>query len=60
MDYNALLEQVRLGELDKFVIEHTDFQEFYEIWRRYPYQNTIRGIAAQGGKVTYVKADEQI
>ncbi|MDR3190236.1 MAG: hypothetical protein LBT80_03400 [Lactobacillaceae bacterium] len=57
-DYYEMLEQLRTGQLDQFVLEATEFPEFYEIWRNYSYQNVIRGIASQGGKVTYTKAPE--
>ncbi|MCM0583320.1 hypothetical protein H9L19_01800 [Weissella diestrammenae] len=59
MDYYEILEALRLGERQEFVLSHDDFPLFYEVWRNYPYQNTIRGIAAQGGQVTYVRADEK-
>lgn len=57
MDFEALLNQVRNGELEQFVLEAQDFPQFYEVWRDYPYQNAIRGIAAQGGSITYVKKE---
>ncbi|MBC6498408.1 hypothetical protein H7R52_05150 [Weissella confusa] len=53
MNYEELLDQLRTGELDQFVLEAKDFKEFYEVWRNYPYQNAIRGIADRGGVVTY-------
>ena len=53
MNYEELLAQLRTGELDQFVLEAKDFKEFYEVWRNYPYQNAIRGIADRGGVVTY-------
>jgi hypothetical protein len=59
MDYEAMLEQLRTGELEKFEITSDDFGRFYEVWRDYPYQNAIRGIADRGGKVTYVANTEE-
>lgn len=53
MDYEEMLEQLRSGELEEFVLEAKDFKAFYEVWRNYPYQNAIRGVAARGGVVTY-------
>jgi|GEM_PF-663172 len=53
MDYEQLLNQLRNGELSEFVLEAKDFKVFYEVWRNYPYQNAIRGIADRGGTVTY-------
>ena len=53
MNYEELLDQLRTGELDQFVLEAKDFKEFYEVWRNYPYQNAIRGVADRGGVVTY-------
>ena len=53
MNYEELLDQLRTGELDQFVLEAKDFKEFYEVWRNYPYQNAIRGIADRGGVVPY-------
>ena len=53
MDYEEMLEQLRSGELEEFVLEAKDFKEFYEVWRNYPYQNAISGVAARGGGVTY-------
>ena len=33
MDYEEMLEQLRSGELEEFVLEAKDFKEFYEVWR---------------------------
>lgn len=57
MDYNKLLEQLRMNEIDEFKLEPDQFQNFYEIWRVYPYQNAIRGIAGRNGLITYRRAD---
>ncbi|QIL51021.1 hypothetical protein G7084_06750 [Weissella coleopterorum] len=57
MDYNKLLEQLRMGEIDEFELESDQFQVFYEIWRSYPYQNAIRGIAGRNGLITYRRAE---
>lgn len=53
MDYENLLNQLRQGELSEFVVEAKDFKAFYEVWRNYPYQNAIRGVADRGGVITY-------
>ena len=53
MNYAEMLDQLRTGELDKFVVEAKNFNSFYKVWRDYPYQNAIKGIADRGGIVTY-------
>jgi hypothetical protein len=59
MDYEALLEQVRTSEIEKFEVTSDEFGAFYEVWRDYPYQNAIRGIADRGGHVTYEQKLEE-
>jgi len=57
-DYNAMLEDLRLGNIESFELEANDFTTFYEVWREYPYQNAIVGEAARGGHVTYRRKND--
>ncbi|AEJ23910.1 hypothetical protein WKK_05195 [Weissella koreensis KACC 15510] len=57
MDYNKLLEQLRMDEIKEFKLEPSQFSDFYEVWRSYPYQNAIRGIAGRNGLITYRRAN---
>lgn len=52
-DYNAVLDELRLGERESFDLVPEDFTAFYDVWRVYPYQNAIVGGASRGGHVTY-------
>lgn len=59
MDYNQMLEQLRSGELDQFIVTSEEFPDFYTVWRDYPYQNAVKGTADRGGIITYTaKSDE--
>lgn len=58
MDFKVLLEQLHAGEIDEFQVTTDTYREFYDVWRDYPYQNTIRGIADLDGVVTYVRQTE--
>ena len=42
MDYSQMLEQLRSGELDKFVVTSQEFSDFYVVWQRLSLSNAIR------------------
>ncbi|MBM7617997.1 hypothetical protein JOC36_001591 [Weissella uvarum] len=58
VDYNQILEELRQGEREEFVLQAKDFPQFFETWRDYPYQNAIVGEAHHGGEVVYRKRPE--
>lgn len=55
MDFKALLADLHNGEIDSFQVTKDNYLDFYNVWRNYPFQNTVRGIADLGGVVTYVR-----
>ncbi|WPQ68474.1 hypothetical protein [Weissella paramesenteroides] len=59
MDYSQMLDQLRSGELDEFVVTAKEFSDFYVVWRDYPYQNAIRGTAERGGIITYTAKNDE-
>lgn len=56
-DYEALLEQLRNGEIEEFVVNNIDFTAFHKVWQGYSFQNQIRGEATRGGVVTYKRLE---
>lgn len=59
MDYNQMLDQLRSGELNQFIVTAKEFSDFYNVWRDYPYQNAITGTAERGGIITYTAKNDE-
>ncbi|MGY3741986.1 hypothetical protein [Leuconostoc inhae] len=57
MDYEQLLIDLRDGNIDEIAITPATFPEFQKIWRDFPSQNRIRGVAGKQGNVKYVRAN---
>lgn len=57
MDYETLLNDLRDGKIDEIEITPEIFPAFQQVWRDFPSQNRIRGIAGKGGHIKYVRAN---
>ncbi|WP_220738743.1 hypothetical protein [Leuconostoc miyukkimchii] len=57
MNYEKLLEDLRDSKIDQIDITPETFPEFQRVWRDFPSQNRIRGVAGKSGNVKYVRAN---
>ena len=57
MDYETLLNDLRDGKIDEIEITPETFPAFQQVWRDFPSQNRIRGIAGKGVHIKYVRAN---
>lgn len=57
MDYEQQLNDLRDGKINQIDITPETFPDFQKIWRDFPSQNRIRGIAGKQGHVKYVRAN---
>ncbi|WP_261656192.1 hypothetical protein [Leuconostoc holzapfelii] len=57
MDYETLLNALRDGEIDQIEITPENFPAFQKVWRDFPSQNRVRGIAGKAGHIKYVRAN---
>ncbi|AFT81377.1 MULTISPECIES: hypothetical protein [Leuconostoc] len=57
MDYKQLLNDLRDGKIDEINMTPEAFPEFQKVWREFPSQNRIRGIAGKQGQVKYVRVN---
>ncbi|MGX7051787.1 hypothetical protein [Leuconostoc palmae] len=57
MNYTELLDNLKDGKIDEINITPENFPEFQKIWRDFPSQNKVRGIAGKGGHIKYVRAN---
>lgn len=57
MDYEQLLKDLRDGKINQIDITPESFPAFQKIWREFPSQNRIRGIAGKQGHIKYVRAN---
>ena len=57
MDYETLLNALRDGEIDQIEITPENFPAFQKVWRDFPSQNRVRGIAGKAGHIKYIRAN---
>lgn len=57
MDYEQLLIDLRDGKIDQIAITPETFPAFQKIWRNFPSQNRIRGVAGKQGNIKYIRAN---
>ncbi|CAK8054280.1 hypothetical protein [Eupransor demetentiae] len=55
MDFEAALNDLKDGKIDKIEISPENFVAFQRAWHDFAYQNTVQGVAHRGGKVTYLR-----
>lgn len=54
MDYEQQLNDLRDGKIDELAITPETFPAFQKVWRDFPSQNKIRGVASKQGHVKYI------
>lgn len=55
MDYEQQLNDLRDGKIDELAITPETFPAFQKVWRDFPSQNKIRGVASKQGHVKYIR-----
>ena len=57
MDYEQQLNDLRDGKIDELAITPETFPAFQKVWRDFPSQNKIRGVASKKGHVKYIRVN---
>ena len=57
MDYEQQLNDLRDGKIDELAITPETFPAFQKVWRYFPSQNKIRGVASKQGHVKYIRVN---
>mgnify|MGYP001024407857 FL=1 len=57
MDYEQQLNDLRDGKIDELAITPETFPAFQKVWRAFPSQNKIRGVASKQGHVKYIRVN---
>ena len=57
MDYEQQLNDLRDGKIDELAITPETFPAFQQVWRDFPSQNKIRGVASKQGHVKYIRVN---
>ena len=52
-DYRQLLEDLRAGKIEEFVVTPAEFMDFQTIYHDYEYRTQIEGKAERGGELHY-------
>ena len=57
MDYEQQLNDLRDGKIDELAITPETFPAFQKVWRDFPSQNKIRGVASKQGHVEFIRVN---